>query len=115
MQEKSFLATLFDFSFSSLITIKIVRFLYALALIGAAVWTLIVLVAAFNESGGAGIVVLVLTPIIFLLFAIVVRVYMELIIVQFKIADNTSKMAASMNASPTSPQAPPLPASASDE
>jgi len=94
MEEKGFFGALFDFSFSSMITVKIVKLLYVLALVGAGIWTLIFLAAAFADSGGVGVVVLILSPVIFLIFAILSRVYLEMIIVLFKIADNTSAMAA---------------------
>ena len=111
MGEKGFFAALFDFSFSSMITVKIVKLLYVLALAGAAIWTLIFIAAAFADSGGTGVVVLILSPGIFLIFAIFSRVYLELIIVLFKIADNTSVMAAASTtaASPAS-AVPPAPA-----
>ncbi len=107
MEEKGFLSALFDLSFSSMITVKIIRFLYVIALIGAAIWTLIILAALFDASSEAGVVGLILSPVIFLLFAIVVRVYLEMTVVLFKIADNTAVVAESTRQEQQAPATPP--------
>ena len=96
MEEKGFLASLFDASFSSMITVKIVSFLYVTALIYLGVVGLAVLVYAFKEDVLMGLVGLILLPVAFVFFAILIRVYAELIIVIFKIADNTSVTAESV-------------------
>ena len=50
MEAKSFFSSLFDYSFSSFITPRIIKVLYVLATIGISLWTLFLIVAAFNVS-----------------------------------------------------------------
>jgi Domain of unknown function (DUF4282) len=92
-QEKGFFGSLFDFSFSDFITIKIIKFLYMLGMIIAALAAIGVIVAGFGKSIMAGIGALIISPVIFLLYIIMFRVWLEIIIVVFRIADNTGKMA----------------------
>ncbi len=100
MQQKSFFEALFDFSFSSMITVRIIQILYALAMLGNTLITFFILLAVFKSSSAAGIIVLVLSPVIFTVMTIFVRVYMETLIVLFKIADNTAAMAESFRREP---------------
>lgn len=94
MQEsKSFLSALFDFSFSEFITIKIIKVLYVIGIILAGIAALFMIGGGFGTSFFAGILALIISPIIFLLYVLVVRIWLELIIVLFKIADNTKIMA----------------------
>ena len=103
MEHKGFFAALFDLSFSELVTTKIIKVLYVLGLIGAGIYSLILLVMMVMSSLGLsqsnaamGILLLLLslvvTPLIFLVFVIAVRVYMEMIIIMFRIADNTAEI-----------------------
>ena len=94
MQKKGFFAALFDMSFSSFITVRIVQLLYWLSLIGIGLTILILVIALVSRSVGAGVLGLILAPFIFIIWAIFVRVYLETIIVLFKIADNKGEMAA---------------------
>ncbi len=93
MQQKGFLASLFDLSFSSMITVRIIQILYVLSLLGAALYTIVIIAIAFSASDAAGVVVLILSPLIFIVFAIFARVYLEVLVVVFKIADNTAAIA----------------------
>ena len=94
MQEKKgFLGALFDFSFSEFITIKLIQVLFIIGIIFSAIVALIFIVSGFNISSGAGILFLILSPIIFVLYVILIRIWLEIIIVIFKIAENTKKLA----------------------
>ena len=93
METKGFISSLFDLSFASFVTPKIIRVLFVLSLIGIGLWSLLILIAAFNASTGAGVIALIFLPVIFLVGAIFVRVYMETLIVMFKIAENTAATA----------------------
>lgn len=90
---KSFFSTLFDFSFSEFVTIKIVKILFIIGIILALIGAITFIVAGFNLSTVAGIVFLLISPIIFLLYVLFIRVWLEIIIVIFRIADNTKIMA----------------------
>jgi hypothetical protein len=91
-EAKSFFSKLFDFSFNSFITMSIIKWIFILALIGQGIVTIIFIVGGFAGGVLAGLGALIISPIVFLLLAIITRVYMELIIVAFRIALNTSEM-----------------------
>ncbi len=91
-EQKGFLGALFDFSFSDFITIKLIKILYILGIIFSGIAAIMVIVNGFNISAGAGIIFLILSPLFFLLYVILVRVWLEIIIVIFRIAENTKQM-----------------------
>ncbi len=94
--KKGFLASLFDISFESLITTKIIKVVYVLYMIGIGVAALALVVAAFNSSTGAGIfVLLIAAPLGSLIYLILIRVFLEAIIALFRIMENTHLMVAS--------------------
>lgn len=87
-----FFTTLFDFSFSEFIVPKIIRILFGLGIIGAAIMTLAVIVNGFHSGFLAGLLMIILSPLFFVIGVILVRVYLEVVLVLFRIADNTTKM-----------------------
>ena len=93
MEAKSFFSSLFDYSFSSFITPRIIKVLYVLATIVISLWTLFLIVAAFNVSGGAGGGMLLIGgPLFFLLSMIYARVLLELVIAFFRINGNVQEI-----------------------
>ena len=92
-EKKGFLGALFDFSFSEFITVKLIKILYILGIIFSTIVAIIFIVSGFNISTGVGIIFLILSPIIFLLYVILIRIWLEIIIVVFKIAENTKQLA----------------------
>jgi Domain of unknown function (DUF4282) len=92
--EKGFLGSLFDFSFDSLVTPKIVRILYILFTIWTALVALIVLVIGFKTGGTAGglFTLIVVEPIFVLLTLGVYRVVLEAFVVVFRIYEETKKI-----------------------
>ncbi|MCF7838634.1 MAG: DUF4282 domain-containing protein [Candidatus Marinimicrobia bacterium] len=93
MVPKTFFQSLFDFSFSSFVTIKIIKLIFFLALIGSVIFGLIVMFSGFRSGGFMGILGgLVFGPLVAILMSIVSRVNCELIIVAFRIAENTGKL-----------------------
>lgn len=95
-----FFESLMDTRFDHLITPKLIRFLYVANMIILALGTLAVIISGFTHSAGSGILLLILAPIGALIYLIVVRLWLELIVVTFKIreaaekvADNTSQTA----------------------
>ncbi len=95
-EAKGFVSGLFDFSFTNLVAPKVIKFLYGLFLV---VWALGIL-------GGLGMVVftliqgeiigalisLILLPIVAVVYLILIRMYHELIIITFKIAENLEQI-----------------------
>jgi len=104
MEEKAgFLKSLFDFSFSHFITTKIIKFLYAVSIAVGGLGALFYLIVGIRSAFGRGrsteegivmlIGLLILIPLLFLLYTMFVRVYLEVIIVIFRIAEHTSEIA----------------------
>ncbi len=89
---QGFFTTLFDFSFSEFIVPKILKVLYGLGILGAAITALGFIVNGFGAGVLGGIVMIILSPVIFVIGVILVRVYLEVVLVLFRIADNTAKM-----------------------
>jgi uncharacterized membrane protein len=93
MQAKGFFASLFDYSFSSFITSKIVKVLYVLTTIIVALWTLVLILLGFRASSGAGVLMLVVGgPLFFVITMIYTRVVLELLIVIFRISENVREI-----------------------
>jgi uncharacterized membrane protein len=81
-------ASLFDFSFNEFITTRIIKFIYALGIIVAAVGAIMFIASGFAKSGGAGVLFLLLSPLAFLLYVVMIRVWLEVLIVIFRIAEH---------------------------
>ncbi len=93
MEPRGFFASLFDISFTSLITTRVIKVLYVLALIGIGVGLFLAVVGAFSRSAGAGMFALVvLAPLFGLLLVVYTRVILELILVLFRIAEHTREL-----------------------
>lgn len=90
---RGFLGSLFDFSFSSFVTSKVIKLLYALAILLAGLTALALVVAGFSDSVLAGIGALVISPLVFLLYVIGARIWLEIVIVVFRISENTGEIA----------------------
>ncbi len=84
---------MFDFSFSQFVTAQLVRLLYAIGVLVAAVFAIGAVLRGFGEGVGTGIVALIVAPLIFLVVVIIARVWLELIIVVFRIAEYLRDMA----------------------
>jgi len=92
-QGAGFFKALFDFSFTSFVTSKIIKFLYGLSILLAAILALILIVAGFSAHPAAGIIaLLIVAPLLFLISVIYSRVLLEIIIVIFRISENTSEV-----------------------
>jgi hypothetical protein len=93
MQATGFFASLFDYSFRAFITPKIIKLLYILSTIVVGLWTLLVILWGFKQSTGLGILMLViLGPIFFVITMIYVRVWLELLIVFFRIQGDVNEI-----------------------
>jgi hypothetical protein len=92
--ERGFVGSLFDFSFNSFVTPKIIKVLYVLFTIWTALVSLLILIVSFRTGGAvAGIFVLVvIVPIYVLLTLGVWRVILEAFMVVFRIYEETKKI-----------------------
>ncbi len=95
MDASGLVGALFDFSFSDLLTPKIVKILYAAGVALAFLGALAFIGAGFHRGAGAGVVALIVSPVVFLLYALVARVSTEILIVLFRIAGAVEQVAAS--------------------
>ena len=89
-EKKGFLRSLFDLSFSELVTTKLIKILYIIAIGASGLTALGMVIGGFSDSAGSGFGILILSPIVFFLQILFARIWLELIIVVFKIAENTS-------------------------
>ncbi len=92
MDTQGFLGSIFDLSFAEFITIRIIKLLFILGIIFAAIGTLLLIVTGFSNGIGAGILSLILSPLIFLVYVLLARIWCEMIIVLFRIAENTGRL-----------------------
>jgi len=92
-EDTGFIGALFDFSFSTFITAKLIKVIYALGLVIAGLVALLMLVTGFGAGFMTGVGALVLAPLLFLFIAAYMRVVMEVLIVVFRISENVAKIA----------------------
>ena len=115
MPERSFVASLFDTSFSSFVTTRVIKVLYILSMILIGLGALAFIGAAFANSAAFGVItLLVIAPLVSLLYLTYVRVLLELVIAIFRITETNVELVAlqrGQSPAPTSgPAAPPAPA-----
>lgn len=92
--ESNFFKSLFDMSFDEFITTKIIKILYIISIIGSGIIGLMIIISGFaTNSGAMGVFFLILGPVVAFINIIVSRVWLELIMVIFKIAENTNIIA----------------------
>jgi hypothetical protein len=92
---RSFFSALFDFSFSSFVTTKIIKVLYALGIVGVTLWALTLIFGGIARGGMAAVLGLFGGLLAFFVGIIYVRVLLEFIIIVFRIAENTAVIAQS--------------------
>lgn len=98
VEKKGFFGALFDFSFSSFVTTKVLKLLYGL-------WMLVVIGVLFGGIIGAivqmtdrygsvavGFLMLILAPVAAVFTLVFGRMYFELIIVAFRMAENLEEI-----------------------
>lgn len=93
LPQRSFFSALMDTQFNTLITPSLVRFVYIIAMVLIAIGMLVAIIAGFAESAGTGILLLIIAPIIALFYLIVTRLWLELVVVLFKVRDATEETA----------------------
>ncbi len=86
---KGFLAALFDFSFASFVTTKIIKVVYVLIFILTLISAFIVTVSAFNASTLFGLLTLVIgDPLLIIIGMAFWRLVLESFVVVFRIAED---------------------------
>ena len=90
-EEKNFFAGLFDFSFNSLLTRRIVKLLYFLSIIGGGITVVVYVVVGMQHSPAEGLINLVVGLVSLFVGILVVRVLLELALVILKISDGIDR------------------------
>jgi uncharacterized membrane protein YphA (DoxX/SURF4 family) len=89
MTAKGLLRSLYDFGFTSLITTRIIKFVYALLVISYSIVAVILLLVGLASRNSAGILfAIIFVPIFYLIYLIMLRILMEMIVVFFKIGED---------------------------
>jgi uncharacterized membrane protein YgcG len=89
MDAKGLVRSLYDFSFTSLITTKIIRFVYALIVILLSIGAVILLLGSLATGRGAAIIFgIIFVPLGYLVYLILTRIWMEVLIVVFRIGED---------------------------
>ena len=97
---RGFIASVFDLSFTEFVTPKIVKILFILAVLFTGIFFVVSAIttvsAGFSGSEASGIVTLFLTlilaPLGFFLYVLLIRMWLEVVIVLFRIAENTGRL-----------------------
>ena len=89
------LSALTDFSFTRFVTVRVVPMLYVLGLILGAIVATSYLLTALRLGVLVTLVSLVLVPFAYLLFALYLRVGLELVIILFRIEGDIARLAGS--------------------
>ncbi len=104
LESKGFFGALFDFSFTSFITLRFLKVIYAV-LVGLILLSGVVFFVALLSRGGLTTLVAIIgVPIVTLLYLVIARVYMEIIALFFRIGENTSIIARNIAPSATGQQ-----------
>lgn len=86
---KGFLGALFDFSFTSFVTTRIIKVLYALIMVLAVLSALLFTVTMFRISAGLGLATLIIGDPLFIIIVMAFwRLVLESFVVVFRIAED---------------------------
>ena len=97
LESKGFFSGLFDFGFTSFITLRFLKVIYTVLVVLILLTGVVFFIAAISR-GGAGIAVaIIVVPLATLLYLVIARVYMELVALFFRIGENTSIMARALS------------------
>src|SRR5665647_1216187 len=103
IETKGFFASLFDFGFTSFITLKFLRLIYGVLVVLILLAGVVFFVASISQGGLYILFAIVIVPILTLIYLVLTRVSMEMVAIFFRIGENTNLMAASAgSADPTS-------------
>ena len=108
MMEKPFFSSMFDFTFTAFITTRVIKLIFGLAIFFSGLLALMLVVSAFQTHASFGVLVLLISPLLFLFYVAAARVALELVIVIFRIHEDIARMAPP--AETAAPPPPPGPA-----
>jgi hypothetical protein len=84
--QRGFWGSLFDLSFTSFVTVKVVKFLFVLGIICVVIGAIYVMVSAGNIPGlqTPTAVIVIAVPILAFLYILLIRIYLEILTVTFR-------------------------------
>lgn len=86
------LGSLLDFGFQKFITLSVIKVLYMLGAGVIALGLILGMISAFLQNGAIGVLVLGVGPLVALVALVFLRVWLELVVVIFRIGDHTGKL-----------------------
>ena len=92
MEANKFLKSLFDLEMKDNITLGIFKSLYTVGIALAGIVGVALVITAFGQSFAKGLLHVIAAPLAFLLLVAILRVTLELVMVLFKIEENTRKV-----------------------
>ncbi|MGO9096505.1 MAG: DUF4282 domain-containing protein [Bryobacteraceae bacterium] len=90
---KGFFGSLFDFSFTSFVAPKIIKFLFVLLIILVILAAAGIIVYGLQLPGSMGIAAMVVAPILAFLYLLLGRIWLEVMMVLFRIVEHTGEIA----------------------
>ncbi|MFG0256984.1 MAG: DUF4282 domain-containing protein [Phycisphaerales bacterium JB043] len=88
------MSRLFDWSFSTFITLDVLKLVYMLLIVLHTIVALGLVITGFSQGVLAGLGALIMATIVWFLALILTRVYLECLVALFRIAENTSILVA---------------------
>lgn len=96
-EAKGFIKLLTDLSFTDFVTTRLIKIIYVLAMVFAGLTGLGVIAGGFVRGSSVNAVIgLIMGPVVFLLMVLSARIWLELVIVVFRIAEHTASIAESV-------------------
>lgn len=92
MENTGFFGGLFDLSFTEFVTTRVIKALYILAIVISGIVALGLFIGGIAKGGGMAFLAIILSPIAFFLYILMARIWLEVIIVLFRIAENTGRL-----------------------
>lgn len=99
----SFLSTLFDWRFMYFVSLRLIRVLYIVAVVVAAILGLIIFVTLAQEGGVWILLGLILAPVLAIVFLVIVRVVLEFYAAVFRLSENSGAIVNILLAEDTKP------------
>ena len=103
MNSKSLLSTLFDTSFTSFITPRVIKFVYLVLVVLSCLGALGFAFSGFRSSFGAGILTLVIAPFLLAAYLFFARLSMETVMAVFTILQRVDDLTVAVTGAPPAP------------
>lgn len=91
--ENRFLFTLFDFSFTHFIVLRFVKLVFSILLVGDGAICLWLIIRSFGAGVGWGFLMILVSPVLFFILSVLFRVWTEMLVVLFRIAEDIELLA----------------------